>query len=71
MKQLRRKILFPATILVGFGFSLVIELIQVYLPSRDSSLTDVICNTIGTIAGLILFITTFYSIFKSRKSKLY
>jgi hypothetical protein len=71
MKQFRISILFPVTILVGFGFSLAIELIQVYLPSRDSSLTDVICNTIGTIAGLILLITTVSSMSKSRKSKLY
>jgi hypothetical protein len=46
------------TILLGFGLSLAIELMQVYLPTRDSSLTDVICNVLGTIMGLILYQTT-------------
>lgn len=71
MKHLRKSTLYLTTILIGLAFSLAIELIQVYLPSRDSSLTDVICNTIGTIVGLILFITTVYSMPKSRKSELY
>jgi len=59
-KRLRKSILFLATALIGLGFSMVIELVQVYLPTRDSSLTDVICNTLGTITGLILFHTTNY-----------
>jgi hypothetical protein len=52
------------TVLLGFGLSLAIELIQVYLPTRDSSLTDVICNVLGTIMGLILYQTTVLSSFK-------
>lgn len=51
------------TILLGFGLSLAIELMQVYLPTRDSSLTDVICNVLGTIIGLILYQTTIFSSF--------
>ena len=43
-------------VVVGFLTSLAIEALQVYLPSRDSSWTDVINNTIGTAAGcLVLF----------------
>ncbi len=42
-------------ILLGAGVSLLIELVQVYLPTRDSSLTDVINNTLGAIIGVWLF----------------
>jgi len=49
------------TVLLGFGLSLAIELMQVYLPTRDSSLTDMICNVLGTIMGLILYQTTVLS----------
>jgi VanZ family protein len=34
--------------------SLAIELIQVYLPTRSSSLTDLICNVGGSFIGLIM-----------------
>ncbi len=43
------------TVLFGGGISLGIELIQVYLPTRSSSLTDLICNMQGTFIGIILF----------------
>ncbi len=43
------------TVLIGFGLSLAIELTQAYLPSRDSSLPDLINNTLGTAAGTLLF----------------
>lgn len=39
------------TILLGFLLSLAIELLQVLLPTRDSSLLDVVNNTIGTGIG--------------------
>ena len=42
-------------ILLGAGISLFIELLQVYLPTRDSSLTDVMNNLIGTYLGARLF----------------
>ena len=45
---------YSITILLGFCLSLGIELVQVYLPARDSSLFDVFSNTIGTIAGVLL-----------------
>lgn len=44
-------------ILLGAGISLFIELLQVYLPTRDSSLTDVINNVLGTYIGARLFQT--------------
>jgi VanZ family protein len=42
-------------ILLGAGISLFIELLQVYLPTRDSSLTDVLNNILGTYIGARLF----------------
>lgn len=39
---------------LGGGISLAIELTQVYLPDRTSSLTDVICNIFGAILGAFL-----------------
>ncbi len=43
------------TLLPGTGTSLFIELLQVYLPTRDSSLTDVMTNVLGTYIGARLF----------------
>jgi VanZ family protein len=42
------------TILLGFSLSLTVELIQAYLPARDSSFLDVISNTVGTVVGILL-----------------
>ena len=40
-----------AAIMAGFTISLLIEILQVLLPSRDSSLLDLINNTVGTAVG--------------------
>jgi len=42
-------------VMLGAVISLLIELLQVYLPSRDSSLTDVTNNIIGTYIGTFLY----------------
>ena len=42
-------------IFLGVSLSLTIKLLQIYLPTRDSSMTDLICNTIRTILGVIVF----------------
>jgi VanZ like family/Concanavalin A-like lectin/glucanases superfamily len=42
-------------IAIGTGMSLMIEILQFYLPTRDSSLTDVISNTLGTVIGVTLY----------------
>ena len=45
-----RSCLFLA-IAVGFAVSLAIELTQVWLPGRDSSLLDLTTNTMGSAIG--------------------
>jgi VanZ family protein len=42
-------------VLAGFLLSLTIETLQSYLPTRDSDLTDVMTNTLGTWIGAILY----------------
>ena len=41
-------------ILVGGLLSLTVESLQYYIPRRDSSLTDVITNTTGTLLGALI-----------------
>lgn len=43
-----------AAVLCGFLLSLFIEVFQAYLPTRCSSLTDLVCNTVGTFIGAAL-----------------
>jgi hypothetical protein len=43
------------TIFIGSIISFAIELIQVYMPGRTSSITDLVCNISGTILGVVIF----------------
>lgn len=50
----KRNRIYIAVSVTGFVISLAIELLQVYLPSRNSQLDDVICNSVGTVLGILV-----------------
>ncbi|MGA8179277.1 MAG: VanZ family protein [Desulfobacterales bacterium] len=46
---------FLITVLICFAVSLIIEVLQAWMPSRSSSMPDLIFNTLGALIGAIIF----------------
>jgi len=56
VRRLRRPAI--ATVIVGVLVSVIIEVIQAYLPTRDSGMTDVMTNTLGAWVGVASYQAT-------------
>ena len=64
----RRTVL--ATIVLGAVFSLTIEVLQWYIPMRDSGTTDILTNTLGTALGAMLYRSgTLHALFDRLESR--
>lgn len=44
------------TAIIGFACSFLIEFIQCFIVNRDSDIDDLLCNTLGTVMGYLLYL---------------
>jgi hypothetical protein len=58
--SLSAKLIVLATVAAGSAISLAIEVTQAYLPMRNSSATDLVCNICGALIGAIVLIRIRY-----------
>ena len=54
-------------LLLGMAAALVDETIQMFIPDRGPSLTDVWIDTSGTLTGMLLLLTGYYLVSKFKK----
>lgn len=54
-KRIPKAAIYLIAMLLGFLISFAIEFTQAYIPTRSSSLTDLITNTLGTALGVAIF----------------
>jgi glycopeptide antibiotics resistance protein len=54
-RGLRRSFWLPLSMATGAIVSYLVEILQLYIPTRNSGWNDVVSNTIGSVAGFILF----------------
>ena len=54
--RIRRTVLI--SVIMGLTASLTIEILQAYIPTRNSEMTDLITNTLGTGIGASLYVYT-------------
>lgn len=51
----RRRWLLLVSLVTGFGLSLIVEVLQVFLPEREPSLSDILTNSLGAFIGYLCF----------------
>jgi len=64
----KKKSRFLKVVFSGFLCSVMIELIQLFLPNRWTDINDVILNTSGSIIGYVLYVSVSYLYYKVSKN---
>lgn len=53
---IRKRTSFLITTLLGLAVSVVIECVQPFIYGRSGDIDDIICNTLGTVVGYVLYL---------------
>ncbi len=51
-----KRISLPKTALIGLSCTFLIEFLQCFISNRDSTMDDIICNTIGAVIGYLMYL---------------